>query len=61
MGLVADSGIKAIARLNLRMALGQEFFLEAAGTLVAVAPRPGSILHHTPRLYIRNMLKMVAL
>ena len=35
-----------MARWSLRMAWGREFSLEAAGTLVAAAPSPGSILHH---------------
>ena len=46
MGRVADPVIKANARRNLKTALGQESSLEAAGTLVAAAPSPGSILHH---------------
>jgi len=35
-----------LARWSLRMAWGWESSLEAAGTLVAAAPSPGSILHH---------------
>ena len=40
LGLVADPVIEAIARLEFEN-------VEAAGTLVAAAPNPGSILHQT--------------
>ena len=49
LGLIADPVIEAIVRLEfedgLRMG-GRESSPEAAGTLVAAAPSPGSILHH---------------
>ena len=46
LGLIADPVIKLLWGWNLRMAWGRESSLEAAGTLVAAAPSPGSILHH---------------
>ena len=48
LGLVADPVIKAIARLELEdgMRMGVLAWLEAAGTLVAAAPSPGSVLDH---------------
>jgi len=41
-----DPVIKGIVRLEFEDGLRMESSLETAGTLVAAAPSPGSILHH---------------